>query len=385
LVLVSVYADEGYLSPSARLPADTGISGWVLKHEEPLLLGNVVEDDRYWTPPDLEIPTTLRAVVAVPLLSQGEAIGVLWVGSAEADRYTREDLHTLQALASSLSIAVQNAQLYQDLRALLRERERTQAHMIHTEKMAALGRLVASLAHEINNPLQAVQGCLTLGREELGDIEIRSEDAEALAYYLNIAEDEIERISGIVRRMRDFYRPAREGMKPTNVHDVLGGIIALTNKQLQHSNVDIEREWQEDLPEVLGNADHLKQVFLNLVLNAIDAMPEGGTLTIRTGPGRMPAGEGLPDTATVRIDFKDTGSGIPKEVLSRIFEPFFTTKEHGSGLGLSISYNIIRSHNGDIIVTSEEGDGTTFTILLPVKEEPKQTSASVRRGGQHEP
>jgi two-component system NtrC family sensor kinase len=247
----------------------------------------------------------------------------------------------------------------------LRERERTQAHMIHTEKMAALGRLVASLAHEINNPLQAVQGCLTLAQEEFDEIEISAADQEAMSYYLTIAEEEIERISTIVRRMRDFYRPAREGTQATNVHDVLDTILALAGKQLQHSDVEVVREWVSDPYLLDANPDHLKQVFLNLVLNAIDAMPDGGTLTVRTTKDEMAAGMSANPVPALRIEFVDTGFGMPPEVVSRIFEPFFTTKEQGSGLGLSISYSIIKAHKGEINVASRQGKGSTFTILLP--------------------
>jgi len=223
--------------------------------------------------------------------------------------------------------------------------------------------LVASIAHEINNPLQAVQGCLTLAEEELED----DRRPEKLGRYMSIAGGEIDRISAIVRRMRDFYRPAREKMEPTNLHAVLGSVLELVNKQLQHSDVTVEREWAEGLPKVQANDDQLKQVFLNLVLNAIDAMPEGGTLHVSTALGQIQADSGKQPRAAARIEFTDTGAGIPAEVLPHLFEPFYTTKEHGSGLGLSVSYGIIEAHGGQIMVKSQAGVGTTFTILLAVE------------------
>jgi two-component system NtrC family sensor kinase len=168
--------------------------------------------------------------------------------------------------------------------------------------------------------------------------------------------------------MRDFYRPAREGLQPTYLHAVLESVLELTSKQLQHSQVTVERVWADYIPEIQANPDHLKQVFLNLVLNAVDAMPTGGTLYISTGLDQIQRGEDQQSLPAVRVEFSDTGEGIPSEVVSRLFEPFFTTKEGGTGLGLSISYGIIQAHNGQITVESHTGMGTTFTILLPVEQ-----------------
>ncbi|MEE8390317.1 MAG: MASE3 domain-containing protein, partial [Anaerolineae bacterium] len=319
-------------------------------------------------------------VMFVPIWSENEQelIAALALGGRSTDRpFTDEDQELAQAAANQAAQAIQNARLYDELWVLLRERRQAQAQLIHSEKMSALGRLVASLAHEINNPIQAVQGCLTLTEEELDGEQRR----EKLDRYLGIVGSEIERVATIVRRMRDFYRPARTGMRPTDLHTVLESVLALSGKQLQHSNVTVERHWTQDLPQIRANADHLKQVFLNLVLNAIDAMPQGGTLRITTAlesdepdsAASLNSAASL-DSATrlaekarfLRVEFSDTGMGMSPEVQSRLFEPFFTTKEKGSGLGLSISYSIIETHEGQITVASQEGMGATFTILLPI-------------------
>ena len=168
--------------------------------------------------------------------------------------------------------------------------------------------------------------------------------------------------------MRDFYRPAREELRLTNLHDVLENVLELVNKQLQHSKIVAVREWALDLAPIQTNPDHLKQVFLNLVLNAIDAMPSGGTLFVRTAPDQLPVPNRAEPLAAVRIDFCDTGVGMSPEVLSRIFEPFFTAKQQGTGLGLAITYGLIRSLQGQITATSQEGRGSTLTILLPYRE-----------------
>ncbi len=364
LHFVRTLAGTTPLEVPVRLQSGEGIAGWTLEHRQPVLVRDAQNDSRFSDRVDQHLGGQTRALVAVPLLMQERAIGVIEVVSNEPGVYTLDDLRTLQALASTLAVALENAHLYDELKTLLRERERTQAQLIHSEKMFALGRLVASIAHEINNPLQSVQGCLTLAEEELDGRQRR----EKLDRYLDIAGSEIERISDIVRRMRDFYRPARDGMQPIDLHLVLESVLALTGKQLQHSQVTVERQWPAELPVIQANPDHLKQVFLNLVLNAIDAMPEGGTLHIRTGLDQFQSPDGKQALPAVRIDFTDTGEGMSSKVLSRLFEPFFTTKEQGSGLGLSISYNIIKSHSGQITATSQVGQGTTFTILLPMEQ-----------------
>ncbi|MDY7077653.1 MAG: GAF domain-containing protein [Chloroflexota bacterium] len=343
------------------------IAGWALEHGQPVLVEDAQTDPR-WSPlVDYPLSSQMHALMAVPLTTPERTVGIIEVASSEHGVYGSVELNILQAIASTLAVALENAGLYDELKALLREREEAQVQLIHSEKMAALGRLVASIAHEVNNPLQAVQSCLTLTGEEL----LGRRRPEKLNQYLGIAESEIERISVIVRRMRDFYRPARTGWQPTDVHAVLESVLALSGKQLQHSNVIVERCFQQGavgLPEIQANPDHLKQVFLNLVLNAIDAMPEGGTLRISTAFDQMQFPIASGGGAAVRIEFSDTGVGIPPERQARTFEPFFTTKEQGSGLGLSISYGIVESHNGEITVTSQVGVGTTFTILLPVEQ-----------------
>ena len=183
--------------------------------------------------------------------------------------------------------------------------------------------------------------------------------------YLEIAGTEIDRIAAIVSRMRDFYRPVREERQPTDLHAILDSVLALSKKELQHANVSIVREWASTLPLIQANPDHLKQVFLNLVLNAKDAMPQGGTLQVCTASDQMPTNGGQSLLPAVRMEFTDTGVGMSPETQARLFEPFFTTKEQGMGLGLSISNGIIASHRGQVLVKSRPGEGTTFTILLP--------------------
>lgn len=241
----------------------------------------------------------------------------------------------------------------------VRELERTQLEkqLFESEKLAATGRLAASIAHEINNPLEAIKNSLYLLSTKFeGDPEDRR--------FLEIANRETERVSGIIQQMLGFYRPSL-ALAPVSVNAIIEDILSLMEKQLHKQRIAVVRQLGSGLPMVMGHGDQLKQVFLNMVLNNQDAMPRGGTLTIRAC---MAEDEDAPGRGSmVNVEFSDTGTGIAPEILPHIFEPFFTTKaEKGTGLGLWVSFGIIQSHNGHISVKSRPDRGVTFTISLPV-------------------
>ncbi len=364
-----------------RMPITAGIAGWVVREGRAVRVNDTRSDPRFYAGIDKMTSLTTRSVLAVPLRIKGAIAGIVEAinkaslpgATGQDGLFNEHDLEMLQMMADSAAIAIENARLYQVEQEQLQRLQESQAQLIQSAKMAALGRLVASITHEINNPLQAIQNSLTLAQEEMES----GPRPEKMARYLGMAETEIERLANIVRRLRDFYRPTRQERQLTDVRVVLEGVLELTGKQLQHSHITVEREDLAGvgLPLIWAKPDHLKQVFLNLVLNAIDAMSapaageaRGGTLCVRMALDTLPR-DGPPRPA-VRIEFSDTGEGIPPEIMSHLFEPFITTKPDGTGLGLSISYGIIEAHNGQITATSQVGEGTTFTILLPVEESP---------------
>ena len=357
LVFALSMEDEQASLGGQRLPPGQGIAGWVARYGEPVIINDVSQDPRYNGTAEQLTGVSVRSVLCAPLRYRERTLGVVEIVNKRGDDFTEKDMALLKAVSSAAASALENARLYAEQKRLLRKQRQAQARLIQAEKMGALGRLTASITHEINNPLQAVQGCLTLVSEELNS-ERRD---EVMQRYLGIAEGEILRIAEIVRRMRDFYRPAQEEMKPTDIRSVVESVLALSNKQLQHRHVTVHQEWETPLPLVQANPDHLKQVFLNLVLNAMDAMPDGGELFI-SGDLEQSADARKP---YLRLRFRDTGEGIDPKALPRLFEPFFTTKEDGSGLGLYISYGIIQAHQGRITASNAEGGGAVFTILLP--------------------
>jgi len=237
------------------------------------------------------------------------------------------------------------------------ERRRLEQVLFDTEKLAATGRLAASIAHEINNPLEAVQNSLYLLSRSIPE-------GAAERSFLEIATRETQRMSRILRQMLGFYRPTT-AMASTDVNALVAEAETLVAKRLRENGVRIEKELLPTLPLIRASADQLKQVLLNLLLNATEAMPRGGRLIIATQTGGGELDAHSPDV--VRIDVRDTGTGISEEAIARIFEPFFSTKmEKGTGLGLWVSHGIVQAHGGTLKVRSRPGQGTTFTITLPI-------------------
>jgi signal transduction histidine kinase len=333
-----------------RAPADAGIIGWVVQNAQPAAVDDVQNDPRCLDDQvrALAGPDTC-SLLAVPLTYRGTIIGAIAAVNKTEGSFDAHDRELLSTLAGSTAVAIENARLYQAERELRKLVEQSQMQLVQTEKLAATGRLAASLAHEINNPLQAIHNSLQLMRS----FQLEAQEQQE---YLKIADEEIERLMALVASILEFARPPQREMRATNLNDVVERVLALASKYLQHRRVAIKRALAPDLPPVVVAPDELEQVFINLVLNAVDAMPEGGTLRVaswRDEDGRL------------AVAFSDTGHGIAPEDLKRVFEPFFSTREDGTGLGLTVSHNVVERHGGEIAVESAVGQGTTFTVWLP--------------------
>ena len=234
--------------------------------------------------------------------------------------------------------------------------ELTKIHdqLFRSEKLASIGKLAAGVAHEINNPLTGVLTNASLLLEDLDDNDPRREDVQVIV-------NETIRCREIVKRLLDFARQTKPQKKVSNINQIIENIILLVRNQSSFRNIIIKKNLHDNIPEILVDMDQIQQVFINLVLNASEAMTNGGQLTIETG---LSSNEDY-----IEVKFIDTGCGISDADKVKIFDPFFTTKGHGTGLGLSISYGIIERHGGKIILDSKPGSGTTFTIFLPVNAE----------------
>jgi signal transduction histidine kinase len=244
-------------------------------------------------------------------------------------------------------------QLEERVETATRELKKSQAQLIHQEKMASLGLLSSGIAHEVGNPLTSISTLVQLIQKRITDPASQEGHRQILKH--------IDRISKIVRELVDFSRPSHRGAEKININEVVESALGFLKYSEQSGKVRLHTELGKGLPDLLLIRDQLLQVFMNLILNAVDAMPAGGTLTVKTSW----AGE------WVHIDFCDTGIGVDPALKEKIFEPFFTTKVvgKGTGLGLSVSYGIIENFNGRIEVNSEPGKGSAFRVCLPALTE----------------
>jgi PAS domain S-box-containing protein len=276
--------------------------------------------------------------------------------------YVRRDGKSIEGNLSAAVIYDSRGQematvgIFIDLKDRLEMEEKlrnTQEQLLQSEKLAAMGRLTSQIAHELNNPLYGIMNTLELLKTEVSPQSKRRK-------ILEMALSETVRLTDLLRKMLSFSKPDEEAKHRVDVNVVLEEILILVRKQLQENSIKIYTSFEKDLPEVYASRNQLRQVFLNMVSNARDAMPERGTLTIKTMSTRH----------DVRIEIADTGAGIREEHLDKIFEAFFTTKEgtKGVGLGLSVCYGFIKEHGGDIKVSSRRGKGSAFNIILPRQE-----------------
>lgn len=307
----------------------------------------------------------LNPSAIIPIQLGDEVRGLIGVAR---DRYEEpfgeDNLGLLSALANTASLAIQKAELLIELMdkidmlaATLIELQRTQAGLMQAEKLSSIGQMAGSVAHEINNPLQAI-----LGRTELL---IELETDELKLHDMNLILEHTVRIADIVSNLLNFSRKSSNTQfKDTDVNDVIRKTLNLIGPQIGKSGVTTELKLTDNLPAILGNPGQLQQIFTNICMNACQAMrdTEDGSITISTA---------LDDNMVV-VQFQDNGPGIPPDVMDHLFEPFFTTKAEGegTGLGMSISYGIAKAHGGDIQVQSTLGNGACFIVSIPMKLDP---------------
>jgi signal transduction histidine kinase len=293
----------------------------------------------------------LSAAILIPVARA--SLQSVWFAARDAGSaalpFRGADLEMFFVLARQAVVAIENARLYAELRAYVRRVEESQEALLRAEKMAAAGRLTASIAHEINNPLQSVQNCLHLaGHEEL--------PPEKRKEYFELAKNELERLMKTSQRMLDFYRPGAVKMEQVDVLELLQHVLNLTLQQLNQRHIEVKTELPESLPPIFAVSSQIQQIFFNLILNALDAMPAGGELRI--------SARALENG--IEITFHDTGPGIPENHRNDIFEPFFSTKEGGTGLGLTVSYNIVTAHGGTLDLVNGHEPGACFRLFLPM-------------------
>ncbi|MBI2304582.1 MAG: hypothetical protein HYU86_07550 [Chloroflexi bacterium] len=322
----------------------------------------------------LYVGNTLAVSLAISLQTR-QGLGQVWLSARKQDWTQEGALYVIGLLGAILSVlypwsfvlmavpvvviyrsfqaSVSNARLNEQLKAQMEELKRTQVQLVQSAKMASLGTLAAGVAHEINNPIFAIAGRAELLLDN-ADVHLKSPKAKQ---HLTTIYDMTKRVADIVQGLLAFSREKDKGIE-LNVNGVLDETLSLVAHSLHQERIVVVKEYGRNLPPVTGRGNRLQQAFLNIIINARDAMPQGGTIFVTTG---------VDSSGQVIVRFADTGTGIPKEIREQVFDPFFTTKEigKGTGLGLFITQGIVEEHSGRIALESPEGEGTIFTIYLP--------------------
>ncbi|HEX9291675.1 MAG TPA: ATP-binding protein, partial [Anaeromyxobacteraceae bacterium] len=343
------------------LDDDRSVGPWVFRHRAPLVVEDAALDTR--VDRTLQAASGGRAYLAVPLVVRDRAIGAVVISDTRGPRqFTPAQVERATAIANQLAVAVDNARLYEDLRRSYSDLARAQDQLVHQERLAALGELAAVIAHEVRNPLGVIFNSLG----SLRRLSQANRDAHML---LDIVGEEADRLNRIVGDLLDFAKPAPPTLRPEALDRVLDEAVAAALTDAR-DRIAVERDVPADLPPVPIDAHLLRQAIVNVVVNAVQAMPEGGTLTVRA---RV-------DGDAAVVELSDTGCGIPDEVRHRIFEPFFTTRPTGTGLGLAIVKRIVDGHHGRVEVRARPGgSGTTFALHLPRAPGPVDDLVEMRR------
>jgi signal transduction histidine kinase len=342
-------AGKTYLQ-KPRLSVEESVLGVVVRRKKPLQLENVQTSSRYQ---NVEVARRegLISLLSVPLLFAGQVIGTLSVYTGRPYNFSNEEIGILSALAELSGIAIEKARLYEhivDVEEQLRQ----------NEKLSALGLLAAEVAHEIRNPLTVVKLLYHSLDLKFPETDPRAKDARLI-------EAKFEHLNKIVERILAFARTTEPRLAPVNLNELINELGLLVRHKLANQNIKLVRDLAPDLPLVMGDAPQLEQALLNLLLNAAEAMPEGGTLVLRSRPVRMPPKSDTPTHVSVEV--KDTGKGMTQELQRRAFTAVLSsTKTKGTGLGLAIVGRIIETHHGSIRIKSRLKHGTVIILTLPV-------------------
>jgi len=336
-----------------------GLLGQTVLDGETRVVDNLLRAEAPYV--DSIIEEGLRSSAYIPLITKGEAAGVMCVSSRTPFMFYHEYVEFLAAVGNQIGVAVDNANLYENIKKAYQELKSAQEQIVQTEKLASLGKLAATIAHEINNPLAAVLTYIRLMIKLKDRNRFSPERLKDISRYLAIMESETARCGEIVKNLLAFSRQSKITIKSSSIIDIIDRALVLIAHDLEIKGIQLRKNIEPDLPEVQCDFQQIQQALLNLMYNASDAMLDGGTLTVtanrKAGTERF-----------LEVMVSDTGCGITGEDKEKIFDPFFTTKEEGKGvgLGLSVVYGIITRHNGTIEVESEPGKGNTFKISLPL-------------------
>jgi signal transduction histidine kinase len=316
------------------------------------------------------------SVYVVPLISRAKVIGVIATDGIGHQGVPEETRETLEVFAPQIAVAIENARMYEALREQMEEIRRSQALLSKAEKFSFLGNLAAMLAHEIKNPLTAVTAYIQMLPHKFGDEEFRKD-------FYEIGMEETGRVTGLITELLDLVKTRTPCLEYVDLHELIGKVILIVSPQSAKKRIKINCDFDENIQQIYLDPDKIKQAILNILTNAIDFTPVGGTIRVITknfSSQRNPS--------SVRVWISDNGPGIPPDIINKVFDPYFTTKRagtmrNGTGLGLFIAYRDLQDQGGALEVQSEENSGATFILTLPYRSRLKQSGIDGRKENAH--
>ncbi len=319
------------------------------KEKKPIIVKDAARDKR--VSDGFRKALGVNEFICVPMIAKNEPIGVIVADNVyTAETISEDRVNTLTMFANQASLAIENAETYKRLEDKINQLTETQQRLIRSEKLAAIGTMSSYVAHEIRNPLVTIGGfAKTLSRFTFTDSKIKAN--------IDIIIEEVKRLEKILNNITDFGKPSKPDKVNAQVCEIMGNTCILMENYFQEKHIMLQEQYETGIPEIPVDPTQIKQVFLNILMNAVEAMPDGGKLDVKI----------VYIDKSIKIYVIDTGKGIRQDVLQDIYDPFFTTKSSGTGVGLSVCLKIIEDHGGTIDAISEQGKGTTMLLTLPTK------------------
>jgi signal transduction histidine kinase len=310
-----------------------------------VIIENIATDSRVKNKKELK-EDGIQMILDVPLILRTDMLGIIRIYFSEPREFLDEELSFVGAVAETCACAIDKATMIEE------QKSQYDQLALHTEKLSALGRMAAGIAHEINNPLAGIL---------LFSSRIRKKVTEEgpIKEGLDVIVQETQRCKGIIQDLLEFSRDKEPEKAEANINDIIEKALGILENEFRIHHISVERDLSGEMPSILLDVNLMQQVFVNLLINAVEAIQENGVITIQSYVNS--------NRKSVGVGVADTGSGIPPDDMAKIFEPFFSSKKNGTGLGLAVSYGIVQKHRGNIQVSSRLGEGSRFTVEIPIK------------------
>ena len=310
-----------------------------------VIIENIATDSRVKNKKELK-EDGIQMILDVPLILRTDMLGIIRIYFSEPREFLDEELSFVGAVAETCACAIDKATMIEE------QKSQYDQLALHTEKLSALGRMAAGIAHEINNPLAGIL---------LFSSRIRKKVTEEgpIKEGLDVIIQETQRCKGIIQDLLEFSRDKEPEKAEANINDIIEKALGILENEFRIHHISVERDLSGEMPSILLDVNLMQQVFVNLLINAVEAIQENGVITIQSYVNS--------NRKSVGVGVADTGSGIPPDDMAKIFEPFFSSKKNGTGLGLAVSYGIVQKHRGTIQVSSRLGEGSRFTVEIPIK------------------